>query len=130
MILTNENYVSEAEKAINDLLQLKDKSGKPIKPLTTSKIRGLLAMTSEIYNEVILQSNETLTQEQIGKIQYLKIRTVYEAGREPTVRNFVKTANIIEHIDGINKSRSRFILFSRYMEALVAYRKYLGGKDE
>ena len=87
-------------------------------------------MTSEIYNEVVLQSEEALTPEQVGKIQYLKIRTIYEAGREPSVKNFVKTANIIEHIDGINKKRSRFILFSRYMEALVAYRKYLGGKDE
>ena len=130
MMLNNENYVDEAENAIKALLQMKTKDGREIKILTTSKIRNLLALTSDIYNEVSALDSEKLNEEQIGKVQYLKIRTIYEAGRDQAVKNFVKTAKIIEYIDEIKGKKSNFILFSRYMEALVAYRKYLGGKDE
>ena len=66
----------------------------------------------------------------MGRINYLKIRFVYEAGREPKVKTLVTKAEILQHIDEIKDSRKQYILFSRYMEALVAYRKFLGGHDE
>ena len=127
MKLTEENYVELAEKAIKKICS---ENGRQISPVTTSKIRNLLAMTANIYNDVVNSQNEKLSQDIIGRINYMKIRFVYEAGREPKVKKLVEEAEILLHIEEIKGSRKQYILFSRYMEALVAYRKYYGGKDE
>ena len=127
MRLTEENYVELAEKAMRDE---RDKKDRKVPPVTTSKIRNLLAMTADIYNEVIGSQDDKLSNEIRGKINYLKIRFVYEAGRETKVKTLVEKAEILHHIDDIKDSRTQFILFSRYMEALVAYRKFIGGHDE
>lgn len=55
MKLTEENYVETAEKAIREICALRNKNGKPVSPVTTSKIRNLLAMTAAIYNDVGLR---------------------------------------------------------------------------
>lgn len=130
MKLTDENYVQMAEKAMKELCAMRDKKGKEIKPVTTSKIRNLLAMTAAIYNDVVMSQSEKLSSEIVGRINYMKIRFIYEAGREPRVRDLVEKACLLDHISEIGNSRSQYILFSRYMEALVAYRKYSRIKDE
>ena len=130
MRLTEDNYVDIAEKAIKKLSEEKNKNGRPIPLVTTSKIRNLLAMTADIYNAVVNSKEETLSSELIGRINYMKIRFIYEAGREPKIKILVKEADILTHLDEINGSRKQYILFSHYMEALVAYRKFYGGKDE
>ena len=130
MKLTEENYVEIAEKTMQDICNERDKKDRKIPPVTTSKIRNLLAMTADIYNEVINSQNDKLSNEIMGRINYLKIRFVYEVGREPKVKTLVTKAEILQHIDEIKDSRKQYILFSRYMEALVAYRKFLGGHDE
>lgn len=130
MKLTKDNYVKLAEKAILDLKGKKDKRGRDIKIVTTSKIRNLLAMAADIYNEVINSQSEVLSEEIKGQINYMKIRFVYESGREATVKNLVEQADILAHIDEIGDSREQYILFNRYMEALVAYRKFYVEHDE
>ena len=130
MKLTEENYVETAEKAIQEICALKNKSGKSVQPVTTSKIRNLLAMTAAIYNDVIVSQSEKLSAEIVGRINYLKIRFVYEAGREPKVKALVEKAQLLVHLKEVGNSRAQYILFSRYMEALVAYRKFYGGHDE
>lgn len=130
MKLDESNYVDLAEAAIQKLCGLVNKQGRPIPVVTTSKIRNLLAMTADIYNEVVNSRGERLSDDIIGQINYLKIRFVYEAGRDTAVKNLVEVADILEHIGEIRGSRKQYILFSKYMEALVAYRKYYGGRDE
>ena len=130
MKLTEDTYVELAEKAIKKLCSEKDKRGKEVAPVTTSKIRNLLAMTTDIYNQVVNLKEEKLSTELIGQINYMKIRFVYEAGREVKVKKLIEEADILTHIDEIKNSRKQYILFSRYMEALVAYRKFYGGRDE
>ena len=44
MILTDDSYDILAERTIDELLQIKDKRGKEVPIVTTSKIRNLLAM--------------------------------------------------------------------------------------
>lgn len=135
MKLTEDNYTEIAEKAIKALLQEKNRRGNtvtPVEPVTTSKIRSLLAMTADIYNDVINLQEEKLPADIIGRIKYMKIRFIYEAGRdrELKVKKLVEEAELIEHLDEIGNSRKQYILFSRYMEALVAYRKFYYEKDE
>lgn len=124
--LTDENYVSQAEAVIKRLI---DENGKN-KILTTSKIRKLLAMISDMYTKAKRLKSNTLNSDLLTKIQYFKIHTVYEAGRESSVKKFVEEAQITNQIDKIKTDREKLILFCHYMEALVAYRKFLGGRDE
>lgn len=132
MKLDQNNYVDIAEKAIKNLIAMKNKYGKPEKLVTTSQIRNLLAMTADIYNDVVNSQSEILSDEVIGRINYLKIRFVYEAGRDSgtPVKNLMDKADILNHIQNINGRKSNYIVFSRYMEALVAFRKfYADDKD-
>ena len=126
------NYVDKAEKAI---LSLRDKAeqqrrgrGGP-KIVTTSKIRNLLAMTADIYNQVMICQNDKLSDDLKGRIEYLRVRFMYECGRELLVKNFVEEADVLPILKEINGSKKNYILFSRYMEALIAFHKYYGGKD-
>lgn len=130
MKLDENNYVEQAETAIRNLKKLKDKRGREIGIVTTSKLRNLLAMTSDIYNEVIVMKEDRLPEDILGRINYLKIRFLYEAGREPKVKNLVTEAKVMEYLEEIKGSRKQYLLFSRYMEALVAYRKFLDNHDE
>ena len=129
MIITEKDYVDKAEAAIRSHKSRKDRRNRPIAMVTTSKIRNLLAMASDICAEVQGQKEGQLSDELCGRIDYLKVRFLYEAGREDTVKNFVEDAHILECMNGIKGDKKNFILFSRYMEALVAYHRYLGGKD-
>ena len=128
--LTEDNYTELAEQAIVKLEGKTSKNGKKIQMVTTSKIRNLLAMVSDIYNEIMNTQEEKLSQDVVGRIKYMKIRFVYEAGREPRVKDLVDEASLLEHLDEIGSSKKQYILFSRYMEALVAYHRYYGGKDK
>ncbi len=130
MILTSENYAAKAEAVMKKLCNEKDIKGRDVEPVTTSKIRNLLSMTADIYNEVVNCKEDRLPIELIEQINYMKIRFVYEAGREPKVGKLVQEAQILNCIDEIGQQRKNYILFSRYMEALVAYRKFYGKRDE
>lgn len=130
MIINEENYVDMAEQAIKTLSSELDKRGKPAAVVTTSKIRNLLAMVSDIYNDVLDAKDEQLSSSFIGRINYMKIRFYYEAGREPLVKKFLEKAKVLEIIDQIGNSRKNFLLFSRYMEALVAFRKFYVKNDD
>lgn len=130
MRINEKNYVDRAEHAILDLVKETEQDRRVKGIVTTSKIRNLLAMTADIYNQVLEQSREKLDEEVIGRIEYLRVRVMYECGREPQVRRFVEKAELIEILKEIGGSKKNYLLFSRYMEALVAFHKYHGGKDQ
>ena len=122
-ILEKLTYVKQAERVMENLLK------KMNVKLTTSKIRNMLSRISEIYNDVLLDTNENLSVEFQERIQYVKMRIAYEAGRERAVKEFVQEAKIFDCIDDIKDSREKLIMFCNYMESLVAYHKYLSEKD-
>lgn len=121
------DYTTRAEKVIIDL---QEKLGRKYDNFTTSKIRNILAMVSEIYNDVMVEPDENLSQEIQSRIEYMKVRLVYECGREPgVIKPFVQDAGLLNAISDIGSSRKKFIQFSRYMEALVAFHRFHGGRD-
>lgn len=121
-VLNDSNYVDCAEKAINNLKQ--DKT-----VITLNQIRKILSLNSEIYNDVInlKEENERLSEEIVGRINYLKVRILYDCGREKTVKNFEAQTHLIKHIDEVRRKNQKkyYLLFSQYLEALVAFRYYL-----
>ena len=131
MRINEKNYVDKAEKVISDLAEeSKVKSRGRVNIVTTSKLRNLLAMTADIYNQVLLYPSEKLDDELAGRIEYLRVRVMYECGRESKVKEFVRKAEIIEYLKEIGASKKNYLLFSRYMEALIAFHKYYGGKEQ
>ena len=132
--ITESNYVDEAEKHIKELIRKKTKTDRmgreSVDIVSTSKMRGLLAMVSDIYNDVLNEPKESLSNDLIARINYMKVHFYYEAGREKKVKELMEEARVFEVINDIKGKRSGFILFSRYMEALVAFRKFYVEKDD
>mgnify|MGYP001404174585 FL=1 len=131
--LDDNSYVEIAETAIEHLSKKKYK-GKTVDMVTTSKIRNLLSMAADIYNSVMYCGVDKLPDELNGKIEYLRVRFIYEASREPAVKNLLDYADLINILKNIGGSKKRYLLFYHYMEALVAFKKYknslLGKKDD
>lgn len=118
------NYVEEAENTMKSIAKGDGKN-----ELSTSKIRNILTMVMEIYNEILKEKrDEKLDDDIVSRVKYLKMRLAYESGRDNAVKGFVEKANLLKIIDSIGNSRSNLMLFCNYMEALVAYHKFYGGK--
>lgn len=132
--INESNYVDMAEAHIKELIQKNTRvlpnGKKSTSIVTTSKIRGLLSMVSDIYNDVLNEPGETLRPDIVARISYMKVHFYYEAGREKLVKSFLETAEVFPLLNEIKGKRSGFILFSRYMEALVAFRKFYVEKDD
>ncbi len=126
--LDGKKYVDDAEGVIRKLAD-KKAEWRDSGLLSTSKIRNLLSMITSLYDEVRRERKETLSEEEQSRIQYIRLHFAYEAGRDTKVKSFVYEADIFSHIQDIGNSKERFLLFCRYMEALVAYHRYYGGKE-
>lgn len=127
--LNEKTYVDQAESVLDSLKSKVDKRGKPLPLVTTSKIRNILAMAADIYDNVLQNKNEQLSDELVSRIEYLRVRVIYESGREPRVKDFVSEAQLLDYIKMIGNDKKRYILFYHYLEALVAFHKYKGGKE-
>lgn len=106
--------------------------------LTTSQIRKFLTAVNAITNKVNMYKAKhldatELPDELVGEVQFLKVKAAYQAGRDNSkdkiVHKFLEASNIIQEIESIGTSIEKYEEFARYIEALVAYHKFYGGKD-
>lgn len=123
--LTESDYVTKAENVMKELCEQKI--------LSTSQIRNFLSLNMDIYNDVLLITENKLPDEIIGRINYLKIRILYQCGRPngDKVKDFVEKANLKEILEEIvaTKEVDDYLLFTQYLEALVAYKMFYDPKD-
>lgn len=117
-----ENYVDEAERIMRSLKN----SGKTI---TTSKIRNLLSLVTDIYNKESTSTEDKLQSDSVVKLNLMRVRVAYECGRDDTVKSFVTQTKLLEYLKGISSDREDLIRFAHYMEALVAFHRYFGDKE-
>lgn len=117
------DYVDAAEQVMRKLAGERSR-------ITTSKIRNLHSLVSDVYNVENLRDEGELLPESVTALTMMRIRVVYEAGREPSVKDFVREAKLLEYLKDIGNDRKRLIDFAHYMEALVAYHRfYIGGRE-
>lgn len=128
MKINQQNYVDEAERVIKSMAR-PDKNGKLTISLTTSKLRNLLAMAAGLKTDAQHSRGKELSPDMQSRVQYLKMRIAYEAGREPKVKDFVERAELLSCVSEIAADRQKLLLFCDYMEALTAYHKYYGGRE-
>lgn len=127
-----ENYVDEAERIMRALIS----SGTTV---TTSKIRNLLSLVTDIYNDESIRTEDKLKPDRVVKLNLMRVRVAYEYGRDNgesvgkdkvyPMREFITQAHLREYLKGISTDRADLIRFAHYMEALVAFHRYLGGKE-
>ena len=127
-----ENYVDEAERIMRVLIS----SGTTV---TTSKIRNLLSLVTDIYNDESIRTEDKLKPDSVVKLNLMRVRVAYEYGRDNgesvgkdkvyPMKEFITQAHLREYLKGISTDRADLIRFAHYMEALVAFHRYLGGKE-
>ena len=110
-----------------------DKRNKP-KMITTSQIRKFLTAVNSVTNKVTIYKAQNpgikeLSEDLAAEIKYLQIPLVYQAGRERAVKEFINKTQLIDSINSIGTSLKEFENFAKYIEALVAYHKFYGGRD-
>lgn len=124
------DVAAEAEAVI---LKLKEQ-GKGKIFLKSSQLRRFFSAVNAVTNRIMVYHARHLDERQLplelaSEVKYLKVKFAYQAGRMCEVQKFGKAARIKEHIDEIGDSFERYQGFARYMEALVAYHKFYGGRD-
>lgn len=113
------DYVDEAEKIMQE----------NYKKITTSKLRNLLNLLMDVYNTETLRTEETISEESAVKLQMARIRMAYECGRDRNVKEFVEAAHMMPWLKDIGKSREKAIRYVHYLEAIVAYHRFFGGRE-
>ena len=112
-----------------------DNQGKQKRMMTTSQIRRFLTAVNTVTGKVEQYQNETGTLEKLStdlaaQVKFLKVKLAYQVGRQgKVVADFAKEADLMAAIDSIGSDAKKYEEFARYVEALVAFHKFYGGKD-
>ena len=126
-----DNYVDQAQKVMEKLSH-----GNMV---TTSQIRKFLTAVNTVSGKVDQYKNtengQSLPEELQMQVKFLKVKLAYQIGRAESkrgnpVKDFSDEANLMTRIDGIGNSMEKYENFARYVEALVAFHKYYGGRDK
>ena len=140
MIMSDVDVISQAESVIKSLLH-KDKYGNDVLDLKTNQIRKFLSAVNAVSNKVSVfkaanPNEKELSANIADEIRYLQVMLVYQIGREKSaskytgpIEKFENKAGLIKTIKSIGTSIEAYENFARYMESLVAYHKYYGGRD-
>ena len=121
--ISGENYAQVAELIVRTAKAKGHDSW--FERLSMSKLRGIYGLITNVYTRVNKPDD---LEGNMGDLQYIKVKMAYEAGRETTVKEFLKSTALMNALDNV-KTYDQFILYCRYAESLVAYFKFYGGKE-
>lgn len=132
-MLEENQIVDRAEEVMRTLSQSKNM-------VTTSQIRKFLTAVNTVKEKISMyqmdnkEQNDLLPVSLQAQIKYLKVKLAYQIGRNKgkygnPVEAFEKEAGLMKWIDEIKGSAKEYDKFSNYIEALVAYHKFYGGRD-
>ncbi len=128
------DIAAEADRVIQ-LFVVKDRNGEDTITFTTSQIRKFLTAVNMVTNKVnvyFMRHSEAreIPEELAAQIRYLKVKIAYQAGRKGAVHDFVEKAELVRRIDSIGTSRKRYEYFAHFIEALIAYHRFRGGREK
>ena len=106
------------------------KSDGLLRDFTTSQLRKVLSSANVVKNKIDRenQDSDMLISVLQEEIQYLRLRLVYQMGRDVKVKTCLsaKGVDLPTVIQNIGNSKARFNNFYRLLESIVAYRKFEG----
>ncbi len=103
--------------------------------VTTSQIRRFLTAVNTVSGKVEQYQNETGKSEKLSpdlaaQVKFLKVKLAYQVGRgDDRLKKFVEETDLMAAIGSIGSDAKKYEEFARYVEALVAFHKFYGGKD-
>ncbi len=109
--------------------------------LTTSQLRLFLSAVNAVNGKVEQYKNRTegaaptkLSPELAMQVKFLKVKLAYQIGRAESkrgnpIKDFERETQLMRRIDAIGDDIRKYEDFASYMEALVAFHKFYGGKD-
>lgn len=115
------DYMTEAGKAMEEIGKESQKN-----QITPTKLRNLYSLAMCIYDKELRRSESQLLPEDQTKLTLMEMRVLYECGRDNAVKLFVEKTQLLSYLKGIKNSRQSYLNFAHYMEALVAYHRFLG----
>lgn len=122
------DYVDDAQRVMEKLSQ--DKRNMVTKSQIRKFLAAVNAVTAEVEQYRLSQKGTKLPEDLRMQVKFLKVKLAYQIGRMgPPVKDFNEEAKLMEWIDGIGDSVEKYQKFARYVEALVAFHKFYGGKD-
>ncbi|MEI0539574.1 type III-A CRISPR-associated protein Csm2 [Brachyspira pulli] len=110
---------------------------KNITSISTSQIRKFLSAVNKINNKVKYQNDsEELSNDIVDEIAYMRVQFAYIVGKNKTKGDGILKKSMEELYNKlepamaeIKTSKAAFINFARYVEAIIAYHKFYGGKE-
>lgn len=129
------DYVDQADQVMKELSRDR---GNLVK---TAQIRRFLTAVNAVKGKWDMYKlshpdDETgkLPPQVAAEVKYLKVKLAYQIGRFDSnrgnpVKTFAEKARLLAEIDSIRDDAAKLETFTRYVEALVAFHKYYGGKD-
>lgn len=130
----NRDYPPQAEESVpdfpKDYVDFAEKLMKTrSRQITTSKLRNILSLLMDVYNTEILRTEVELSEESQVKLQMARIRIAYECGRDRNTKEFVEGAYLLPWLKAVGSSREQAIRYIHYLEAIVAYHRFWGGRE-
>lgn len=131
------NYIDQAEELVVTRIPTGYKTS-----LTTTKLRKFLNYIIDIYNQEVLRADKELTKESIQNLQLAQMRMLYEAGRDKDsvkkqnrdttymIEDFLRDFKLINYLKDIEGNREKFLDYTHYLEAIVAFFKFYIGKED
>ena len=89
------DFVEKAERIMSD------PAAEWTRKITTSKIRRLFSLFTDIYNVENRRTEPALTEENVGRLRLAQIRMLYEAGRDRNVKDFLDSAGLVSHLKAV-----------------------------
>ncbi len=131
---TSKDKVALAEQVMEKLSKRQDKYGN-VAMVTTSQLRRFLTAVNTVTGKIEQYQNETgnrekLTTDLAAQVKFLKVKLAYQVGRgDAKIKDFEREADLMAAIGSIGDDAKKYEEFARYVEALVAFHKFYGGKD-
>ena len=130
----NRDYPPQTEESVpdfpKDYVDFAEKLMKTrSRQITTSKLRNILSLLMDVYNTEILRTEVELSEESQVKLQMARIRIAYECGRDRNTKEFVEGAYLLPWLKTVGSSREQAIRYIHYLEAIVAYHRFWGGRE-
>lgn len=123
--------INKAKDFVENNLCRKNMKNELISQISTSQIRKFLSAVNKINNKINYRNNsDVLSDDIVAEIAYMRVQFAYIVGKDNKNEGLKKLHKELDDaIANINKNKNEFINFARYVEAIIAYHKFYGGRD-
>ena len=127
MMIMENDYIKQAQ---NCMEKLHDKP-------TTSQLRRFLTAVNTVRSKIDVYRDkhggkiDALPTELATEVEFLQVKLAYQIGRDTkhVMKPFNDETGLMNRIKKIGNNAKAFDDFTRYVEALVAFHKFYGGRD-